>query len=140
MRDDLTPIDTTNFPKIDISDAMYNIAAQEINSALDVDKITNIINPENTTPYKLLQETKQINENTNVILSRHNAELVNLARQVEELQKNRANLSEINENLKKELAESRKELKKSRRDRIIHYVISGVAIIIALLTWLFPIK
>ena len=96
---------------------------------------------------EIQQEVKGIRENTdemkgttNDILARHNEELVKISRQVEEVQKSRINLSEINKNLKKELAESQKELKKSRRDRIVNYFLSGIAIIIALLTWLHPIK
>ena len=134
MLDGFKPIDQNLLPSFDIEDFINpDLIKNQIHSAININESNIQFDEKKTTPYKILQEIKELKEKTKAILDSHNAELVKLARQVEELQKSNDSLSNLNKKYDKELKEAKKELKKTKKYNAVALAVAIISMLSAII-------
>ena len=80
----------------------------------------------------------QIQQQTNQIIEKNNEQIALLVEQNKQLQNNYKKLEALYEIKEKELAEVKKESKKSKRHNAIAHVIAIISMLVAVAAWLLP--
>ena len=89
------------------------------------------IDEESTFAYQMKQQTKQI-------IEKSNEQIVLLAKQNEQLSNNYQKLEDLYKIKEQELAEAKEEAKKAKRYNILMMIITIVATVVAIASWLLP--